>query len=180
MTEPAASAVKATKATTEKVAAASERAAQPMLDAMEEMRRAGTEFASKLGFTMPKFDGSVPAMPNMDVFMTAHQKNVEAFFKAQATMVDGMQAVMQRQVALFQQTMSEAVELLQSIAAEKDPKAGLSRQVEASKKTFEKLLGDARELGDVVTKSQSEAFQLLNKRAMDQIEEIKSAFSKVA
>ena len=91
-----------------------------------------------------------------------------------------MQSVYQRQVALFQQSISEATNLLQSLMAEKDGKAGVEKQVDASKKAFEKLISEAKELGDVVSKSQTEAFQLLNDRAVEQIEEIKAAYEKAA
>ena len=41
-------------------------------------------------------------------------------------------------------------------------------------------MGEAKELGDVVSKSQTEAFQLLNHRALEQMEEIKAAYDKSA
>ena len=132
---------------------------------------------AKFGMDASAFGGN---MPKFDVLFTQQQKNVETFFKAQAALVDGVQTVYQRQVALFQQSISEATTLLQSLMAEKDRKAGVEKQVDASKKAFEKMIAEAKELGNVVSKSQTEAFQLLNDRAVEQVEEIKAAYEKVA
>lgn len=190
--------------TVDKTSATAKSAMKPMADAFDQIAQAQAEFAQRLGFD-PKTFGFDPAKfgfdpakfgfdpakfgmdksfgaaaPRFELLFTQHQKNVDAFFKAQAAMVDGVQAVFQRQLALFQQTLAEATSLMQALMAEKDSRIGVEKQVDASKKAFEKILAEAKELGDVVTKSQSEAFQLLNDRAMEQMEEIKAAYDKAA
>jgi phasin family protein len=187
-----------------KAGVAAKNAMQPMADAFDQIAQAQAEFAQRLGFD-PKTFGFDPAKfgfdpgkfgfdpakfgmdksfgaaaPRFELLFAQHQKNVGAFFKAQAAMVDGVQTVFQRQLALFQQTLGEATSLMQALMSEKDSRIGVAKQVDASKKAFEKILAEAKELGDVVTKSQSEAFQLLNDRAMEQMEEIKAAYDKAA
>ncbi|HWL71196.1 MAG TPA: phasin family protein [Geminicoccus sp.] len=171
-----------------------------MADIFDQLIKAQTEFAQRLGFDPKgfgfdaarfdpsKFDAGKfgmdqafgQGMPRFDLVLAQHQKNVGAFLKAQAAMVDGAQTVFQRQLALFQQTITEATTLMQNLLAEKDSRAGIEKQVDASKQAFEKIIAEAQDLGNVVTKSQSEAFQLLNARALEQIEEIKSAYEKTA
>jgi phasin family protein len=187
-----------------RTSAAMKKSAQPMADVFDQIAKAQAEFTQRMGFD-PKtfgfdpakfgldpakfgfdpakfgFDTSFgPAAPRFELLFAQHQKNVGAFFKAQAAMVDGVQTVFQRQLALFQQTLAEATSLMQAMVAEKDSRIGMEKQVDASKKAFEKILSEAQELGDVVSKSQSEAFQLLNDRALEQIEEIKAAYEKAA
>ncbi|HEX2528741.1 MAG TPA: phasin family protein [Geminicoccus sp.] len=185
--------------------ATAEKAGRPMMDAFDQFTKAQAEFAQKMGFD-PKTFAFSPAkfgfdpskfsfdpaklgfdpkafggnMPKFDLLFAQQQKNMETFFKAQAALVDGVQTVYQRQVTLFQQTMSEATSLMQSLLAERDGKAGMEKQVDASKKAFEKIISEAKELGDVVSKSQGEAFRLLNDRAVEQIEEMKAAYEKAA
>jgi phasin family protein len=192
----------APKATVEaaapQVASQAEKMARPMMDAFDQIAKAQAEFAQKLGFDPKNFAfnpakmGFDPAkfavdpkafgtaMPKFDMLFAQQQKNVETFFKAQAALVDGVQAVYQRQVALFQQSITEATGLMQALLAERDGKAGVEKQVDASKKAFEKILSEAKELGEVVSKSHGEAFRLLNDRAVEQIEEMKAAYEKAA
>ena len=190
-------AVDAATAAVRDMGAAASKASQPMMDVLDRMAKMQGEFAQRMGFD-PKSMGFDAAklgfdptkfgmekmfggnMPRFDLMLGQHQKNVEAFFKAQVALVDGVQSVYQRQMALLQQTLGEAVSLMQSLLAEKDSRAGVEKQVDASKKAFEKIMGEAKELGDVVSKSQTEAFQLLNHRALEQMEEIKAAYDKSA
>ena len=181
-------------ASVEAMTGAMRSATQPMADMFDQLIKAQTEFAQRLGFDAKGFgfdaakfdpsrfgmDKAFSAAPRFDLLFAQHQKNVGAFLKAQSAMMDGAQTVFQRQIALFQQTITEATTLMQSLLAEKDSRIGIEKQVDASKKAFEKIIAEAKELGDVVTKSQSEAFQLLNQRALEQIEEIKSAYEKAA
>ncbi len=193
-------AIKAGSASADAAAGAVPKAANPMADMFDQLIKAQTEFAQRLGFD-PKGFGFDPvrfdpskfdagkfgmdqafgsAMPRFDLVLAQHQKNVGAFLKAQAAMVDGAQTVFQRQLALFQQTITEATTLLQNLLAEKDSRIGIEKQVDASKQAFEKIIAEARDLGNVVTRSHSEAFQLLNERALEQIEEIKAVYEKSA
>lgn len=181
--------------------ASAAQAAQPMVDALDQIAKAQAEFAQQMGFD-PKTFAFNPAkfglegnfgldkafgdkifgagMPRFDLLFVQHQKNIESFFRAQASLVDGVQAVYRRQVALLQEAVTEASQLMQALLAEKDSRTGAEKQVEASKKAFEKILSEAKELGAVMSKSQNEAFQVLNQRALEQIEEIKSACEKSA
>jgi phasin family protein len=180
--------------------AAMKKSVQPMADVFDQIAKAQAEFAQRMGFDAKAFGfdpakfGFDPAKmgfdpgkfgfdktaPRFELLLAQHQKNVGAFFKAQAAMVDGVQTVFQRQLALFQQTLAEATSLMQALMAEKDSRIGVEKQVDASKKAFEKILAEAKELGDVVSKSQTEAFQLLNDRALEQMDEIKAAYEKAA
>lgn len=191
-------------AAAEKMTTTGQGTSQPMADMFDRIARAQAELAQRMGFD-PKTFGFDPAKfgfdpgkfgfdpakfgldksfgaaaPRFELLFAQHQKNVGAFFKAQTAMVDGVQTVFQRQLALFQQTLAEATSLMRAMMAEKDSRIGMEKQVDASKKAFEKILAEAKELGDVVSKSQGEAFQLLNDRALEQIEEIKAAYEKAA
>ena len=176
---------------------AATKASQPMIETLDRMAKMQAEFAQRMGFDpkgmgfdmtrfgldpsrfgMDKMFGS--AMPQFEMMLGQQQKNLEAFFKAQTALTDGVQSVYQRQFSLLQKTLTEAVGLMQSLMAEKDSRKGAERQVDASKKAFEKILSEVNELGDVVSKSQNEAFQVLNQRALEQMEEMKAAYDKNA
>lgn len=119
-------------------------------------------------------------MPNVDPesIAAAQKKNFEAVAQANQMAVEGFQAVMRRQVEVFQQTAEEMQSLMTQVpSAPGDVKA--SKQAELAKDTYEKLLGNMREAMEIVQKSQSEAVEVLNKRFTEQLDEIREQLEKL-
>ncbi|TVQ35594.1 MAG: phasin family protein [Geminicoccaceae bacterium] len=117
------------------------------------------------------------AVPGLDMqaFMELQRKNMEAFQLANKTMLEGVQLVLKREIEIVQHNVEEAMKNMQELMAETDPKAGMKLRVDAAKETLEKALANLKELSALSQKSNEEAFAILNKRALESFDEMKTA-----
>jgi phasin family protein len=143
---------------------------------------ANVDFAK---FDMSKFDMSkmlgdlkIPGF-DMEAAVAAQRKNIEALTAANQTAVQGMQAVAQRQAEILSQAMSEVSAVAQQLSsAGSNPQELTAKQAELARKGFEQALANARELAEMVSKSNTEAFAIINKRVTESLQELKSLVVK--
>ena len=126
------------------------------------------------GFKMPEFG----KMPDMNQFMDLQRRNMEAFAAAGKLTVEGMQAVAKRQGELLSQMVEDANRNMQSLMTERNPDAQMARQAELAKDAFERAIGNLREMGEMVQKSNTEAFNVLNQRVSENLDEIRQILAK--
>ncbi len=119
-------------------------------------------------------------MPGVDVeaVVASQRRNLEALGEANKLAVEGMQAVAKRQSEIFRQMMEEASQAMRDMMAAGSPEDKASRQTELVKEAFKRAIGNMRELAEMVSKSQSEAFDVINKRVTDSLDELKSVMAK--
>jgi phasin family protein len=119
-------------------------------------------------------------MPGVDwqELMASQQKNVAALTKANQLLMQGAQTVMQRQVEILQKAMAEAVEASQELMREGDPQAGAQKRFELARASFEAAIKNMRELAELATKSNQEALEVINQRAVESFEEIKKTLEQ--
>lgn len=127
---------------------------------------------SKMDFTKIFSDYRMPGI-DFDSLMAAQRKNIEAVTLANRVAMEGMQAVAQRQAEILRQTMEEASKVAQELMVQGSPEDRLAKQTDVAKIAMEKALTNMRELSEMVTKSNNEAFSLINKRVADSLEELK-------
>lgn len=126
-------------------------------------------------FDMSKMLGDVK-IPGFDLqaIMDAQRKNIEALNAANQAAVQGMQAVAQRQAEILSQSMSEVSAVAQQLAtASSNPQEMTTKQAELVRKAFEQALANMRELAEMVSKSNTEAFAIINKRVTESLQELK-------
>ena len=116
-------------------------------------------------FQVPGFDANT--------FVEFQHRNLEALNAANQTLVQGLQTVAQRQGKLVQQSVKQFQELLSVKPA--SVTEALVKQIDVAKTSFEKNVADSRELGDIVAKVGSEAADILNRRVVASLDEIKAA-----
>jgi len=119
-------------------------------------------------------------MPGVDwqELMASQQKNVAALTKANQLLMQGAQTVMQRQVEILQKAMGEAVEASQELMKEGDPQAGAQKRFELARASFEAAIKNMREVAELAAKSNQEALEVINQRAVESFEEIKKALEQ--
>ena len=119
-------------------------------------------------------------MPGVDwqELMASQQKNVAALTKANQLLMQGAQTVMQRQVEILQKAMAEAVEASQELMREGDPQAGAQKRFELARASFEAAIKNMRELAELATKSNQDALEVINQRAVESFEEIKKTLEQ--
>ena len=116
---------------------------------------------------------------DMDAVVANQRKNVEALTSANRVALDGMQAVVKRQVEIVQETMNEASTAFQSISKAGSPPEAAAKQAELAKNAFERALGNGRELAEMISKAQQEATSAINARIAESLDEFKDMVLKL-
>ena len=117
------------------------------------------------GFAIPGF--------NVEAMMASQRKNVEALTQANQLAIEGAQALARRQVEIAREALEEATALFKELSQPGAPQEKLAKNTEIAKTAFEKGLATAKELTELVTKANTEAFNVLTKRMTDSFEEIR-------
>ena len=110
--------------------------------------------------------------------MASQQKNVEALTKANQVLLEGAQAVVQREVELLQKAMQEFADASRGLMQEGDPQAHTERRLELARASFETALRNMRELAEMAGRANREALEMINQRALESFEEIRSAMAQ--
>lgn len=122
-------------------------------------------------FKLPGFD--------LEKLLTAQRKNLEALTAANRLAAEGYQAVAKRQTEIVKEGMQEMVAGMKGMMTGGSPEANAGKQAEFARQAFEKALANARELAELVAKSNSEALDVINKRVAESLEELKGMGKKV-
>lgn len=117
------------------------------------------------GFAFPGFD--------VESLMACQRKNLEALTQANQLAVEGVQAVARRQAEIARETFGEASAMLRDFTQPGAPEERAAKNAEAAKLAFEKGIAHARELTALVSKANSEAFDVLTKRVAESFEEFR-------
>ena len=132
-------------------------------------------------FDISKFVGDFK-VPGVDVetLVGSQRKNIEALTQANKLAYDGLQAVLKRQVEILRQTMDEVALVSKDIAEPGNPQEKAAKQAELAKEAFERSLSNMRELAEMIAKANNEAFELLNKRFTQNLDELRDVFVKAS
>jgi phasin family protein len=113
-------------------------------------------------------------LPGVDfaALLDRERKNIEALAKANSIAFEGWQRLVRRQAEMLQETMKKVV----ADARQEDAK---KKRADLAKEGFEKALANMRELAEITTQSQKEAFDVIRKRIEENVEDIRN-FGKKA
>lgn len=134
-----------------------------------------------LDFDVQKMMGEFK-LPNVDVdaVVAAQKKNIEALTSANQLAVEGMQAIARRQAEIMRQTVEEVQRSMQSMMETGAPEAKVAQSTELTKVAFEKAIANMKELSEMVAKSNGEAFDVINRRVAESLDEIRKLTAKTA
>lgn len=120
-------------------------------------------------------------LPHVDVdaVVAAQKKNIEALTSANQLAVEGMQAIAKRQAEILRQTFEEVQKNMQSFMENGAPEAKVSKGTELTKTAFEKAISNMKELSEMVAKSNGEAFDVINRRVAESLDEIRDLTKKI-
>ena len=122
------------------------------------------------GFSLPGFDFSA--------IFDIQRKNIEAFTAASQTFTQGLQTVAQRQSEIARQQLEQFQGLLTVAAPTAKVEDNVVKQADLVKAAYEKNVSNARELQDILTKVTNEASDILSRRVVASLDEIKSVAQK--
>ena len=114
-------------------------------------------------------------LPGVDVeaVLDTQRKNVEALTSANKTAIEGVQAVVARQGEILKETLEEVTESLKDVAAAGSPSEAATKQGELLKHAIEKAVANMRELAEMTSKANTDAFEIVKKRVSENVGEIK-------
>jgi phasin family protein len=145
----------------------------------EQGRKAAEQGMAMSQEFMKKFGGSqTTAMPDAQGLIEAHKRNLEAITAANKVALEGAQAVARRHVEILQQATAEMAATIKELSAPEAPQAKAAKQTDLVKTAYEHAIANMRELRDLMAHSNSEAVELLNKRFLESLDEIKNLVEK--
>lgn len=106
------------------------------------------------------------------------RSNIEAIAEVNQTAVESAQAIARRQAEVARDNVENVLKASKEILTSNSPESNISRQAELARSIFENTLSNMREIGETVAKSSFEAFDVLNKRVAESLEEISAAAGK--
>jgi len=118
--------------------------------------------------------------PDVSGITEAQRKNMEALMVANKTAAEGVQAIFKCQSEIMKNTMDEANAALQELQTKGVGTPDATVQIEQVKTTIETSISNMRELSEMMVKSQAEAFDIVNKRFVESLDELKVAMSKLS
>jgi phasin family protein len=131
------------------------------------------EVTSAFGdFRFPGFD--------VETFVEAHRKNLEALTQANQIAVEGVQALAQRQTEIMQQAIGEASGLLREWTQPGAPEDHLVKNAEVAKRAFDKGLANVRELNELTVKASTDVFSVITRRVSESFDDVRLYAKKQA
>jgi len=102
----------------------------------------------------------------------SQRRNIEALSEANQVVVEGAQAITRRQAEVMRDNVENILKASRDLFTGGTPETNLTKQAEIAKDMFEKTFTHLREISEMATKSGFEAFDVLNRRAAETMEEI--------
>ena len=135
---------------------------------------------SKMADQFAKFAGAYK-LPEMDVdsLVEAQRKNIEALTAANQAAVEGVQALATRQNEILQETLKGTTEALTDISKSEGIEDVTAKQAELLKGSFEKALGNMKEMAELVAKSNADTSKAISGRIAESLEEIHVQAAKI-
>jgi phasin family protein len=129
-------------------------------------------------FDFSKFAGEFK-LPNMNVesFVETARKNFAVMTSANTAAVETMKTIAQRQGDMVRAAMEDFSKHGSEVLAAATIEEKAAKQIDFAKKSYDLAIANTKELADLYTKSQTEAFETLSARVAELTEEVKAAIA---
>ena len=115
----------------------------------------------------------LPAM-DLEGVMDTQRKNVEALTVANQKAFESMRSIISRQMEILRETMESTAGAIKDLSAVASPKDVTKRQSELLRQAVERALSNMREMTEMVSQANTEAFTSINARATENLKEIRA------
>ena len=115
---------------------------------------------------------------DMTKIMEHQQKNLEAMTKSWQAMAGAANEIAQKQREVFEQAVKDVTAMVQEYKPGGSPQEIMAKQAEFAKKAMEAAIANTRDIAELVQKSSTEAFKIVQDRMKESYEEIKSSVEK--
>ena len=119
-------------------------------------------------------------IPSLDMskIMEHHQKNLEAMTKSWQAMASGATEIANKQRAIFEEAVKDVTAMVQQYKPGGSPQEIMAKQTEFAKKAMEAAIANTRDIAELVQKSSTEAFKIVQDRMKESYEEIRTSVEK--
>ena len=106
------------------------------------------------------------------------RSNLEAMTKSWQAVAGGAGEIAQKQRAIFEAAMKDMAEMAQAYKPGGSPQEAMAKQAEFAKKAMEATIANTRDIAELVQKSSTEAFKIVQDRMKESYEEIRTSVEK--
>jgi phasin family protein len=119
-------------------------------------------------------------LPQVDMakIMEHHQKNLDAMARSWQAMASGAGEVAKKQRAIFEEAVKDVGEMAKDYKPGGNPQEIMAKQTEFAKKAMEAAITNTRDMAELMQKSTTEAFQIVQDRMKESYEEIRASVEK--
>ncbi len=154
--------------------------AKPAADPKE---RTPGESASEAFFMLNGLAQAMAEIGRSNIFdfaaLTAtYRRNSEAVSAASRASLQGAQSMVRCEIDMTQQMMADLNEVTRLLMSAETPLARAAHCADLLRQMSERAVANERRMCDLIRDSQREVFDLLNRRALDTMAEIKDALEK--
>jgi phasin family protein len=114
---------------------------------------------------------------NVETLVEANRKNLAAFTAANTTAVEAIKAIAQRQTDMLRSAVEDFSKIGSEVLAAATVEEKATKQIDFVKKSYDCAMANGKELADLYTKGQTEAFAALTQRATELGDEVKAAIA---
>lgn len=137
-----------------------------------------TDFFKNNDFTKQLSNLKMPGL-DAEAMIAAQHKNMDALVEANKAAASGYQDLFKKQMAIFEETMSEAQKHLKLFDGTKLDAESAKAQGEIAKAAFEKALANMHALAEAAQKANSEAYEIVSARIQANIAELRDMAAKM-
>ena len=115
---------------------------------------------------------------NVETFVETGRKNFAALTSANTAAVESIKAIGQRQGDMVRTAMEDFSKHGSEVLAAATVEEKAAKQIDFAKKSYELAIANAKELAELFSKGQAEAFATLSGRVSELSDEVKAAIVK--
>ena len=116
---------------------------------------------------------------DLETVVSMQRKNMEALTQANQLAFEGAQAVMRHQLEMTRRSMEEFAAMFTGLFQPNGSvEDRMAKHADFSKTALEKGMTNARELADLVSKANNDAFNVLSRRIAETLEELQDLAKK--
>ena len=123
----------------------------------------------------PYWNDAFKSLFDVNQLAAIQRRNLEALAAANQVIVEGAQEIVRRQTEVIRGQVEQVMSTSRDMFNTTSPETNIERQSELTKTIFENAMTNLREITEMATKSSFEAYDLLNKRAAENMEELSRA-----
>lgn len=147
-----------------------------------QQKNPAANFFSDVQSTVKQMMDAAPAANPFDfkTVMEAQRKNMQALTEANQCALNGWQTLARRQAEMVAKFVQDNSGLAAQGLSPAAPQETLAKQTELLKSVCEQTLQNAREITEIVRKNTADTAEIVNRRLMDGLGEIKNTAAKNA